>query len=197
MAPFFFYHSWWWMVRNPERMEAAERSFYRSLLCLFWAVSVVQTHNDGGTQLVRLWQEGELLYQSHVSDGKIDRWMGDYVHIISHIWENSWQEEDCAQTLETIWSLGGGGILKSNACVLPCFHIEVSPEVKVLRCPFILNMSTQAVSTISKKARTYCDRLVERLGIGIWTQVAVDVWAHEGREGDRAVTEQGAAGLQG
>lgn len=62
---------------------------------------------------------------------------------------------------------------------------------------FILNMSTQTVSTISKNAWTYCDQLVERLGIGIWTQVAVDVWAHEGHEGDRALTELGAAGLQG
>lgn len=79
--------------------------------------------------------------------------------------------------------------------MLSCFHIGVSPEGVKMR--FILNMSTQTVSTISKEARTYCDQLVERLGIGIWTQVAVDVWAHEGREGDRAVTEQGAAGLQG
>lgn len=48
-----------------------------------------------------------------------------------------------------------------------------------------------------KKGQTYCGRLVERLGIGIWTQVAVDVWAREAREGDRVVIEQGAAGLRG
>lgn len=48
-----------------------------------------------------------------------------------------------------------------------------------------------------KKAWTYCGQLAERLGIGIWTQVAVDVWAHEGRESNQDEVGQGAAGLQG
>lgn len=60
-------------------------------------------------------------------------------------------------------------------------------------CCFIQNMSTQA----TKEAWTYCGQLVGRLGIGIRTQAAVDVWAHEGRECNQAEVGQGAAGLQG
>lgn len=35
-----FHHSWWGMVRKPERMEPADRTFNKSLLCLSWAVSL-------------------------------------------------------------------------------------------------------------------------------------------------------------
>lgn len=59
------------------------------------------------------------------------------------------------------------------------------------------NTSTQAGCTSSRKAWTYCGQLVERLGIGRWTQVAVAVWAPEGRASDRAEVGQGAVGLQG
>lgn len=142
-----------------------------------------------------------------ISDKKVNFYIDDNE---SDVWVTWKRPRKTTAKEESVHELRGGGWGVGLKSIAPAARNNGKPwwtlvllfshlAARVLGCwCFIQTTSTQAVRTISKrKAWTYCGQLVERLGIGIRTQVAVHVWAQEGRESNQAVVGQGAAGLQG